>query len=143
MWVALREYPNSITMKLSNQYTNMYQHPTIYITSVISWVMLKIYLNITNKHSRNNCHNTVLSPRKVPCFLSPRIHPTDEPEDSCPTEGLTPFILTATTQQKDFPTSKKVASRSAINTQKNPSFTTCCKGCPVTPHHTCFFCAPK
>jgi len=49
----------------------------------------KKYLNITNKHLRNNCHNTVLSPRKVTCFLSPRIHPTDEPEDSCPTKGFT------------------------------------------------------
>lgn len=89
MWVALRKYPNSNIMKLSNQYTKMYQHPTIYITSVICWVMLKINLNITNKHLKNNCHNTVLSPRKVPCFLSPRIHPTDEPEDSCPTEEFT------------------------------------------------------
>ena len=41
MWVALRKYPNSNIVKLSNQYTNMYQHPTIYITSVKCWVMLK------------------------------------------------------------------------------------------------------
>ena len=137
MRVALREDPNSNIMKLSNQYTNMYQHPTIYITSVICWVVLKINLNITNKHLRNNCHNTVLSPS----FLSPRIHPTDEPEDSCPTEGFTRLPSLPPHNKKDFPTSKKVASRSAINTQKNPSFTTCCKGCSVPQSHLSLFCA--